>query len=162
MIFGMDTFTFVHTLLSVVALIAGFFAVAGLFGPNRQRTWTTIFIITAVATSATGFGLPSSGLMPSHYVGIVALVVLAAVLAGRYLFHLAGPWRPIYGAGVVLSLYFLVFVTIAQAFAKIPALHAMAPTQAEPPFAVAQGIVLVIFVVLTIAAAIKFRPAPTV
>jgi hypothetical protein len=154
-------FTAFHTLLSILALVAGFFAVAGLFGPNRQRAWTAIFLITAIATSVTGFGFQSAGLMPSHYVGIIALVVLAAVLAARYLFGLAGAWRWIYAAGMVLSLYFLIFVTIAQAFAKIPALQAMAPTQSEPPFAIAQGIVLVVFLALTIAAALKFRPAAT-
>jgi hypothetical protein len=41
---------------------------------------------------------------------------------------------------------------------KIPALHALAPTGSEPPFAIAQGIVLFIFIALGIAAAIKFRP----
>jgi hypothetical protein len=40
---------------------------------------------------------------------------------------------------------------------KVPALHALAPTQTEPPFKVTQLVVLVVFVVLTIAAVKKFR-----
>ena len=64
-----------------------------------------------------------------------------------------------YAVGAVLTLYFLVFVGVAQLFAKVPALHVLAPTQAEPPFAIAEGAVLLLFVVLTVAAAIKFRPA---
>jgi hypothetical protein len=43
---------------------------------------------------------------------------------------------------------------------KVPALHALAPTQSEPPFAIVQRIVLFIFIALGIAAAIKFRPEP--
>jgi hypothetical protein len=41
-----------------------------------------------------------------------------------------------------------------QLFQKVPALKVLAPTQTEPPFAVAQ---LVVFVLLTIIAAIRFR-----
>jgi hypothetical protein len=159
MIFGMSTFTFVHTVLSVVALISGVVAVTALFGSNRHASWTAIFFASAVATSATGFGFASTSFMPSHWVGVVSLVVLATALVARYVFHLAGPWHWIYAVGVVLGLYFLIFVSIAQAFMKIPALKAMAPTLSEPPFAIAQGIAMVIFVGFAIAAAVKFRPA---
>lgn len=37
---------------------------------------------------------------------------------------------------------------VVQAFEKAPVLKAMAPTQSEPPFLVAQVIILVLFVVL--------------
>jgi len=49
-----------------------------------------------------------------------------------------------------------------QAFEKIPALHAMAPTQTEPPFKLAQLIVLVVSALLAIIAAIRFHPEPRV
>ena len=42
---------------------------------------------------------------------------------------------------------------------KVPALHSLAPTGSEPPFAVAQGLNLVLFIVLTIFAVKKFRLA---
>ena len=40
------------------------------------------------------------------------------------------------------------------------ALHALAPTRSEPPFLVSQVVVMALFIALTIAAAIKFRPEP--
>jgi len=43
---------------------------------------------------------------------------------------------------------------------KVPALKAMAPTQSEPPFLVAQLPFMALFVVLAIAAAIRFRNEP--
>ena len=46
---------------------------------------------------------------------------------------------------------------MVQAFLKIPVLNAMAPKQTEPPFVVAQGVVLALFVVLGIVAAIRSR-----
>jgi hypothetical protein len=41
---------------------------------------------------------------------------------------------------------------------SLPALSRLAPTQSEPPFLVAQLIVMVIFVVLGIRAGIRFHP----
>jgi hypothetical protein len=50
-------------------------------------------------------------------------------------------------------------VLIVQSFLKIPSLHALAPTGSEPPFAIAQGAVLVLFIVSGILAVMRFRPA---
>jgi hypothetical protein len=111
-----------------------------------------------VATSVTGFLFPFHQLLPSHIVGLLSLVVLSATLFARYRRHLAGTWRWIYAVSAVLSLYLNFFVLIAQAFAKVPALKAMAPTQSEPPFLMAQSAALVIFVLLAIGAAFLFRP----
>ncbi|MBZ5719663.1 MAG: hypothetical protein LAO03_04710 [Acidobacteriia bacterium] len=47
-------------------------------------------------------------------------------------------------------------MAIVQAFEKVPALKAMAPKQTEPPFLVAQFVVLALFIVLAIFAAIRF------
>jgi hypothetical protein len=58
----------------------------------------------------------------------------------------------------VLSLYLNVFVAVVQAFLKVPFLNELAPTQKEPPFAIAQGVVLLAFVVLAILAVRWFRP----
>jgi len=47
-----------------------------------------------------------------------------------------------------------------QAFQKVPALKAMAPTQSEPPLLIAQLTALLVFVALAIVATIRFTPAP--
>jgi|SRR5262245_14869335 len=157
MILGLSTFTFIHTLLSVVALIAGIVVVVGLFGPRSFDAWTALYLATAVATSATGFFLPSAGFGASQWVGVISLVALVLAILARYTFHYAGAWRWIYAVGVVAGLYFLIFVAIAQAFQKVPALHKLAPTQSELPFAVTQIVFLLIFVVVGVAAARTFR-----
>ena len=48
----------------------------------------------------------------------------------------------------------------AQAFEKIPTLHALAPNGSEPPFAIEQGVVLVFFVIMGILSVRRFRPTP--
>jgi hypothetical protein len=155
----MSTFTWVHTALSVVALIAGLIVVLGLFSSRTLDGWTAIFLVTAIATSATGFGFPFQSFGASHWVGVISLLVLALAVLARYVLHYAGAWRWLYAVCTVVAFYFLVFVLIAQAFKKVPSLAALAPTLSEPPFAIAQVAVLVIFAVIIVVTAQKFRPA---
>ena len=153
-------YTIIHTLLSLVAIFTGFAVLFGLLAGNRLDGWTKWFLITAVATTVTGFFFPFQGITPAIKLGIISLVVLVVTIYARYAKHLAGAWRWIYAAGAVLALYFNVFVGIVQSFEKISALHAMAPTQTEQPFKLTQLSVLGLFVVLGFVAAIRFRPAP--
>jgi hypothetical protein len=155
MIFDLSTLTAFHTLLSLVAIVAGAIAVAGLFNPSVPAFWVPVFLVTAIATSVTGFGFPFNGLLPSHIVGAIALLILAAVVYARRAAKPAGVWRWINAAGMVFSLYLLMFVGVAQAFMKIPVLKAAAPTSTEPPFVVSQIVLLVFFVVLALAAGRK-------
>ena len=66
-------------------------------------------------------------------------------------------WARVYAIGAVVALYLNVFVLVVQAFLKAPALNALAPTQSEPPFLVAQLFVLMLFVGFGIVAARRFR-----
>ena len=154
----MDSLTAIHTVLSLVALVAGIVVVVGLLGARLLPLWSALYFATAVATSATGFLFPSSTFMASHWVGVISLVVLGLAIVARYRFALAGAWRWIYVVGTVIGAYFLVFVTIAQAFKKLPALMAAAPTLSEPPFALSQLAALLLFVAVGIAAARLFHP----
>ncbi len=162
MIFGMttSTFTLVHVVISLVGIASGLVVVFGLLTGKRLDGWTALFLATTVATSVTGFGFPFDHLLPSHKVGIISLVVLAVAILARYAFHLTGAWRRIYVISAVAALYLNVFVAVVQAFLKVPALHALAPKQTEPPFLVTQLVVLVLFVVIAIMAAKRFHDEP--
>ena len=138
-----------HTWLSLVAIVAGFPVTAGLLKGHTRPGWTGIFLSTAFATSATGYALPAPGLLPSHIVGAISLALIVAAGFALYAKMLEGPWRRIYAIAAVLAFYLLLFVLVAQLFLKVPALHALAPTGSEPPFAIAQGILLVVFAWLT-------------
>ena len=151
-------YTIIHTLISLVAIVTGFVVLFGLLAGKRLDGWTKWFLITAVATTVTGFFFPFHGLTPAFKLGIISAFVLAITIYARYPRQLAGAWRWIYVVGAVISLYFNVFVLVVQSFEKIPALHAMAPTQTEPPFKLTQFVVLALFALLTIIAAIRFRP----
>jgi len=159
MIFGMTTlaFTLVHVMISLIVIVSGFVVIFGLLAGTRLDRWTALFLTSTVATSVTGFGFPFGHLLPSHKVGIISLVVLTVAILARHAFHLAGTWRWIYVVSAAIALYLNVFVLVVQAVEKVPALKAMAPTQSEPPFLVAQLVVLALFIALTIFAVKRFR-----
>jgi len=157
MVFDLATYTAVHTVISLIALASGVVVVADLFAPRVRRSWTALFLVTAVLTSATGFGFPFHGVLPSHVLSAVALATLAAAIYALYAAHLSGFWRLTYAISVVANLFFLVFVGIVQAFGKIPILHGFAPNGNELPVTVSQVVALVIFVALGIAAAKVFH-----
>lgn len=117
------------------------------------------FLATALFTSLSGFVFPFEKFLPSHGVGIVALLVLAVTLPARYRFGMRGIWRVVYAGGAVASLYLLLFVLVAQMFTRIPGLNALAPTLAEPPFVIAQGLLLLVAVGFGILAIRRFKPA---
>jgi hypothetical protein len=156
----LQIYTIIHTLISLVALFAGFIVLFGFLTGNRVDGWTKWFLISLVATTVTGFFFPFHGFTPAIGLGLISLPILAFTIYARYPKNVAGAWRWIYVIGAVISLYFNVFVGVVQSFEKIPALHAMAPTQTEQPFKLTQLIVLSLFVVLAIIAAIRFRPEP--
>ena len=153
-------YTIIHTLISLIGIFTGLIVLFGLLAGKRLDGWTKWFLITTVLTSVTGFFFPFHGFTPAIALGIMSLIVLAVAIFARYPRQLAGHWRWIYVATAVIALYFNVFVLVVQAFEKIPALHAMAPTQTEPPFKLTQLVVLATFVLLGIIAAIRFRNEP--
>ena len=157
---SLSTFTLVHVVLSLVGIFSGLVVVFGMLSGKRLESWTALFLVTTAATSVTGFGFPFHGFLPPHYVGVVSLVVLLVAIIARYPMHLAGAGRWIYVVTAMIALYLNVFVGVVQAFQKIPALRAIAPHQNEPPFVVAQLVVLLIFVVLAVMAEKRFRMAP--
>jgi hypothetical protein len=159
MIFGMSTatYTFIHVVISLVGILSGFVVMLGLLTSKRLDGWTAVFLATTVATSVTGYGFPTDHLLPSQVVGAISLVVLTVAIIARYGRHLAGGWRKTYVITAAIALYLNVFVAIVQAFLKVASLKALAPTQHEPAFLVAQVGAMTLFVVLTIIAAIKFR-----
>jgi hypothetical protein len=152
--------TAIHTALSLVAIGAGFLAVSYMVGKRLAYEWLPVFIFLAWTTSLTGFLFPFNGITPAFGTGIVAVAVLAVMYVAKVFFRLKGMWRRVYVGGVVANLYFLLLAGVAQTFLKVKAVHALAPTQGEPPFLIAQVMVLVLLVVLGVYT-VKNHPVAT-
>jgi hypothetical protein len=167
MILGMSlsTFVFIHVIISLVGIAAGFVVMSGMLSSNRMPGWSALFLLLTILTSATGFLIPplvSDKLLPSHIIGALSLLLLAIACFALYGQKLSGSWRWVYVLTALLAQYFNVFVLVIQSFLKVGPLHALAPSvpPSEPPFAVAQGIVLVFFIIVIIGAIRRFHPAP--
>jgi hypothetical protein len=162
MILGMSVpvFTAFHVAISLIGLFSGVIVLLGMLTDRRLPGWTALFLVTTIATSATGFLFHSASFGPPHIVGVISLIVLAAAVAGLYIYHLSGAWRSVYIATAIFAFYLNAFVGVVQAFQKIPSLHALAPQGSEPPFLVAQALLLVLFVLAAVLSLKRFHPLP--
>ncbi len=168
MILGMSlaTFTQLHVIISLIAIVSGIAATLGMLGARRMPGTTLLFLSFTVLTSVTGFMFATpadaprviGSLDPAKLIGLISLILLALASLALYGYKLAGAWRGAYVVGAIIALYFNCFVLVVQSFQKNSFLHALAPTQKEPPFAVAQGVLLILFIGLGVAAFKKFRP----
>jgi hypothetical protein len=159
-LFSLSAYTILHVIISLLGIGTGLVVLFGMIAGQRLNGWTFWFLLTTVLTSLTGFGFPFDRLLPSHILAILSLAALLIAILARYAFAMEGAWRWLYVVAAVLSLWFNVFVLVAQGFGKIPALNALAPTQSEPPFLIAEAVGLAIFVLLAVVAIRKFRPQP--
>jgi hypothetical protein len=161
MILGISTaiFTQLHVLISLMGIVAGIVALLAMLKGRHAGSWVASFLVTTIATSVTGFMFHSK-FGPPHVIGVISLAVLAVASAALYLLKLRGRWLQIYVISATIALYLNTFVAVVQTFQKVTFFHSLAPTQSEPPFAVAQGLVLIAFIGLGIVAARRFRAPP--
>src|SRR5258705_6456672 len=101
----LSAFTLFHVVLSLVGIGSGFVVARGLLSSKRVDGWTSIFLWTTVATSATGFLFPVDHFTPAHAVGILSLIALAIAILARSRYGLAGRWRSTYVISSMIALY---------------------------------------------------------
>jgi hypothetical protein len=160
MILGISTsaFTQLHVLISLIGIVTGIVVLFAMLKGHHARFWVEAFLVATIATSVTGFMFHST-FGPAGVIGVISLVVLAVALTALYGFKLRGSWRWIYVVSAAIALYLNIFVGVVQTFQKVAFFHSLAPTQAEPPFAITQGLVLVAFVALGVVAIKRFHPS---
>ena len=150
MVLGLSlaAFTQLHTIISLIAIATGLIALVAFTRGSWLATVMQIFVWTTVATTVTGFLFPFNGFTPAIGTGIVSSLVLVVLLFALYQSKLQGRARTVFAVTATISLYLNLFVLVVQSFLKIPALHALAPLGTEPPFAAAQGVVLIASIAL--------------
>jgi hypothetical protein len=160
MILGMSipTFTLLHVILSLIGIASGLVAILAMTRSRLLPGWTLVFLLMTILTSVTGYFFPVDKILPSHIVGAISLAVLAVAVVALYRYNATGNGRWIYAVSAVISLYLNVFVLVVQGFLKIAPLKALAPTQSEPPFVIAQGVAFLAFIVIGYFAVRRFHP----
>lgn len=140
---SIDAFTLLHVAISLIGIATGLVWLLAAVGGRWLRRLNTIFLVTTLATTITGFMFPITAFTPALGVGGVSLAVLTVSVAAY--FH---RWTVTYLVTATIALYLNCFVAVVQAFLKIEALNNLAPTGSEAPFALAQGALLLAFVAL--------------
>jgi hypothetical protein len=159
MLLGMSlsSFTQLHVIISLIGIAAGLVVAFAMLSAKRPPATTALFLLTTALTDITGFMFPMP-FDPADVIGIIDLVFVGLACVALYMNHLQGAARWIYVASALLALYFNCFVLVVQSFQKVPFLHQFAPKGNEPAFAVAQAVLLILFIGLGVAALKKFRP----
>lgn len=141
----LGAYTAVHVTISLFAILIGFPAILQMLrGELKSSTIFGFFLLTAL-TSLTGFGFPASSITPAHVFGALTLALLATAYFARSRATTKRVWRRVFLMSAIASQYLNTFVLVVQAFLKIGILHDLAPTQSEPPFLVAQLLVIALF-----------------
>jgi len=156
---SLEHFTLLHVGLSVFGIVTGIAALGAMLRNSLPSVITHVFLATTAATTITGFLFPISGFTPALGVGVISMLLIIAAYIAFYGFRLAGASRAVYVITATAALYLNCFVFVVQAFQKVPQLAALAPTQSEPPFVAAQGLLLVAFVWFGWRATRRFHPA---
>jgi hypothetical protein len=154
---SLHAFTILHVIISIVELLAGIVVALQLVAGIRSG-FTFLFLVTGALTTITGFLFPFHGMTPGIVLGFVSLPFLLLAALSLYGGRVHGVWRVIYVLSVLIVLYLDAFVAVVQSFEKLGPLHALAPTGKEAPFAIVQGVVLLIFIVVGFLALKRFRP----
>jgi phosphoglycerol transferase MdoB-like AlkP superfamily enzyme len=153
-------FTLIHVLISILGIASGFVVIGGMLGGNARPAATCLFLAATIATSVTGFFFPFTGITPAFIFGVLSLIVLALALFSLSAKKLQGGWRKTYIITALTAQFLNTFVLIAQLFQKVPALKTLAPTQSEPPFGIAQTLLLAAFIWIGIKAVKRTATTP--
>ena len=139
---SIETLLTVHVAVSLIGIATGLVAMLALAAGRWLGGWQAAFLGTTALTSMTGFLFPFTGVTPAVLFGVIAMVALA-VTAATWPFRTQPAPGIAYAVATTLALYLNLFVLIVQSFQKVPALQSLAPTQSEPPFVVAQTVLLI-------------------
>jgi hypothetical protein len=146
----------VHLVLCFIALLAGVVALIALCKGRDHATWAAALLVSSALISITGLLLPSPPGTPTpdpaRILSVLELIVVAVATIALF-YARARPGRITYAIAMVVAVYFNVFVAVTQAFLKIPALSAVAPTGQEPPALACQFVVLILLVIVGFRAA---------
>lgn len=157
---SITAFTQLHVVVSLVAIASGLIWLVALAQGRWLARTNMVFLVTTILTTITGFMFPRAALTPAAITGIASLAVLAVAVVAIGPFGRRGVWNSVYTASAALALWLNCFVLVVQSFLKIDLLNALAPSPTEPPFAAAQGVVLVALVLLAFLAVRRSRGGP--
>jgi len=147
MILGLTYLGVVHTLISLVALVAGAWALARDKSINPDGGLGKTYVWATALTCLTGFGIfRHGGFGPPHMLGIITLLVLAlAAVAWRGKLGAASAY--VATASYSLTFFFHLIPGFTETFTRLPAGAPLFTGPDDPRLQKLIGVVFVIFLV---------------
>jgi len=141
----------VHTIISILALAAAFYALIAAGTVDPQSRAGRIYVWLTVLTCITAFPIMRTGHFgPAHVLGVLVLIVLAVAIFARQLRIFGGLW--LYFQTVLMS--FTVFLSLVPAinesFTRLPVSHPLASGPGDPLIKQWLGILLVVFLLFAV------------
>ena len=145
MVLGLSipAFTILHVVISLIGIAAGLVFFAALGRGKWIGAVGSLFLLFTILTSVTGFFFPPKPIGPPFIFGVVSLILLAIAHYANTVAKVRGWWWQVFIVTALAAQWLNMVVLVVQSYQKIPALHALAPTGAEPIFLATQGLVLV-------------------
>lgn len=141
-------FIVLHAGISLIGIVTGLIALPAMASGHWVPRTQAVFLVTTLLTSLTGFLFPFHGFTPAIGVGVASTLDLIVAFVALIALDRAG-WAWIaYAVSATVALWLNLFVLVVQAFQKVPALNAFAPAGTEPPFLIAQALLLIAMLVL--------------
>jgi uncharacterized membrane protein len=151
--FGLTPLGTFHTAISLIAIVAGFVALARDKEISTRSAAGAVFFWGTVITCLTGFGIfRHGGFGNPHVLGIVTLIVLGVAVAAERGSAFGGVSRYIATVGYSLGLFLHFIPATVETLTRLPA---GAPFLANPDDPKAQPIIGVFFLIFLVGATLQ-------
>jgi len=157
---GLTQLGIVHTAISLVAVGAGFYALARDREIHLGNTVGKVYVVMTVLTCLTGFFIfEHGGFGKPHALGILTLLVLAiAALAGHTsLFGRAS--RYLETVGYSLTVFFHMIPAFAEGSTRLPPGDPLAATPEDPVVLAMTGVAFGVFLLVATMQVLRLRRA---
>jgi uncharacterized membrane protein len=148
MIYGLTQLGVVHTIISVIAVVAGAVAFLRYGRISLANRIGQVYVITTILTCLTAFGIfQHGGFGKPHMLAIITLVVLGiAALAGRTtLFGRASAY--VETISYTATFLFHMVPAITETSTRLPYGHPLLPNADAPELKTATGVLLLLFLI---------------
>jgi uncharacterized membrane protein len=147
LIFGLTSLGVFHTLISLVALLAGAVALIR----DKKILWDNqigkVYVITTLIVSLTGFGIfQHGGFGKPHALGILTLIALAVAFAAGRKAKTFGAFSPyLETVSYSLTFFFHIVPAITETATRLPLDAPLASGPEDPNIQMAIGVCLILF-----------------
>ena len=146
--FGLTTLGIIHTAISLVAVVCGFWALARYKEITAQTSLGRTYLITTLLTALTGLGIfQHGGFGPPHALAILTLLALAVGFTASVTGVLGRRSRYLQAICYSLTVLFHMIPGFTETLTRLPAGQPVFPNADAPGLRPIYGVLLLVFLV---------------